>query len=129
MIHPDNFKCANGGIKTDAKSVSSATLASDEDSIVYEISSDCWLDIAVSAFEKAESSPIQVVLSSSDSEQPSVVIDTFNNSGGFSGTKYFSYYQTGAMVKAVDRSTQHETHLSVVLRRADGDSLLASTTA
>jgi len=42
------------------------TLASDASSIVYEISTDCWLDIAVSAFEEAEDSPIQVVLSSQD---------------------------------------------------------------
>jgi len=33
------------------------------------------------------------------------------------------------MIKAVDRSSGSETHLSVVLNRVDGESLLAATSA
>ena len=126
LVNPDGFKSAAAGITTEKTSSTERLVNEDQLSIVYEISTDCYLNIQLSAYEYATSSPIQVVLSSYDNS--TAIVHTFNNVGGFEGTRYLGFYQAGVMTKSIRRSAQPFSRLSAIVKRLDSSDYLLSGT-
>lgn len=122
LIVLDYERVSTGAIQPSVHVSCLCAITADNDvaSIIYGISTDCYLNCMLSVCENdASNTPIEVYVSGCNGE--TVKIDHFNNPGGFSGVDFYNYYKSSVSLKKT-------TSPSVVIKYEDGSYFKTGTT-
>lgn len=124
LVIPKNWRISAGAIAGDNNmsimwSFTPESGQSPFTEIEYAISTDCYLNCMISAYEDDGYSPLQLWIQSPATNEY-VLYKTFNNPGGFSGTNFCNYYQFDIPLKKLI-GTDSSITTSVKLKYANNE--------
>lgn len=110
LVVPDQWRIAFGGIAGDYFRTGTSAIANGQSEITYTVLSDSYVNCCISAWEDDSYGPLEVYVKSNiNSTGPiTILYETLNNPGGFSGKGFYNYYHFAIPVKSFPANNERD---------------------